>query len=299
MHLLRSSLVALAAASTTTACVPSRRSVFGPVERDVAQRVGVTPRWGDEQIPAAITALLAQPLDRDAAVRIALASNRRLQATYDELGIAAGDIASATVLAPTEVDLQSKGHDGGELEIEVIQDILDLLQLPQRRGAASAQLAAARARAIAATVMLVASVERAVVDVAAAQQDLELRQTAFDAASASADIVERMRAAGNAPELALVRGLDARVGRIVPGYMTMGDTGMGNMHAMELPENSISMVGGAGPFGSMDMGGMFTILKVRDKLPAGIDPGWYEHPAGTVSLEATAADLARDGITTT
>ena len=98
---------------------------------------------------------------------------------------------------------------------------------------------------------------------------------------------------------ASTRGLDARVGRIIPGYMTMGDTGMGNMHAMELPENSISMVGGAGPFGSIDMGGMFTILKVRDKLPAGIDPGWYEHPAGTVSLEATAADLARDGITTT
>lgn len=210
MQRLRTTLTLALLTATLGACVPSRSAVFGPVERDVAQRVGVTPRWGDERIPAAITALLARPLDRDAAVRIALASNRRLQATYDELGIAAGDVASATVLAPTEVDLQYKGHDGGELEIEVIQDILDLLQLPQRRGAASAQLAAARARAVAATVMLVASVERAVVDVAAAQQDLELRQTAFDAASASADIVERMRAAGNAPELALVRERDQR-----------------------------------------------------------------------------------------
>jgi hypothetical protein len=31
----------------------------------------------------------------------------------------------------------------------------------------------------------------------------------------------------------ITRGLDARVGRVVPGYMTMGATGIGEMHAME------------------------------------------------------------------
>lgn len=94
------------------------------------------------------------------------------------------------------------------------------------------------------------------------------------------------------------RGLDARVGRVVPGYMTMGATGMGDMHQMELPRNSISMVGGKGPFGTIDMGGMFTILKVRERLSGDTDPGWYEHPAGSVSVEATAEELARDGIET-
>jgi hypothetical protein len=92
------------------------------------------------------------------------------------------------------------------------------------------------------------------------------------------------------------KGLDARVGRVVPGYMTMGATGMGEMHAMELPDNSISMVGGAGPFGTIDMGGMFTVLKVRKQLAGDKDPGWYEHPAGTVASEASADELARDGI---
>lgn len=92
------------------------------------------------------------------------------------------------------------------------------------------------------------------------------------------------------------QGLDARVGRAVPGYMTMGATGMGDMHAMELPDNSISMLGGAGPFGLIDMGGMFTILKVRKQLTGDQDPGWYDHPAGTVAGEATADELARDGI---
>ena len=104
----------------------------------------------------------------------------------------------------------------------------------------------------------------------------------------------------DAPNLigADVRGLDAQVGRVVPGYMTMGSTGMGDMMAMKQPRNSISMVGGDGPFDTIDMGGMFTILKVRDRLDGAADPGWYQHPAGTVADEATAADLARDGIKT-
>jgi len=93
-----------------------------------------------------------------------------------------------------------------------------------------------------------------------------------------------------------IRGLDARVGRIVPGYMTMGATGMGDMHEMQLPDNSISMLGGSGPFGPIDMGGMFTIVKIRKQLSGDQDPGWYEHPAGTVAGKATADELARDGI---
>jgi len=46
----------------------------------------------------------------------------------------------------------------------------------------------------------------------------------------------------------------------------------------------------------IDMGGMFTVLKVRDKLAGDADPGWYDAPAGTTAGEASAADLARDGI---
>jgi len=93
-----------------------------------------------------------------------------------------------------------------------------------------------------------------------------------------------------------VRGLDEKVRRVVPGYMTMGASGMADMHTMELPKNSVSMLGGKGPFGTIDMGGMFTILKVRDRLDGNADPGWYRHPSGTVASEASADELARDGI---
>jgi FtsP/CotA-like multicopper oxidase with cupredoxin domain len=94
------------------------------------------------------------------------------------------------------------------------------------------------------------------------------------------------------------RGLDAKLGRVVPGYMTMGASGMAEMSTMQMqqPKNSISMVGGKGPHGVIDMGGMFTIVKVREKLAGDGDPGWYDAPKDTIATEASAADLARDGI---
>ena len=198
------------ALALTVGCVPSRSSVFGPVDREVERRIGIGATWheaADPRVPAAIKELLQVPLDRDNAIRIALATNRRLQAQYDQLGIAASDIAAATVLPPTEVDIEAKvsASDIHEIELDVTQDILELIQMPQRRAVARAGLEAARARAVAATVELVAAVERAYVDVLAAQQELELRHTTFDAASASAEIAERQREAGNIAEVALDR----------------------------------------------------------------------------------------------
>jgi FtsP/CotA-like multicopper oxidase with cupredoxin domain len=92
--------------------------------------------------------------------------------------------------------------------------------------------------------------------------------------------------------------LDEKVRPLLPAYMTMGHTGMGEMGAMNMPvpKNSIPMRGGTGPFGHIDMGGMFTVLKVREELTSDDDPGWYVHPPGTVADMASADELRRDGI---
>jgi hypothetical protein len=94
------------------------------------------------------------------------------------------------------------------------------------------------------------------------------------------------------------RNLDDKVQSLLPAYMTMGNTGMGDMAemGMPIPKNSISMVGGAGPFGGIDMGGMFTVLKVRKDITTYADPGWYQHPPGTVADVASQTELQRDGI---
>ncbi|MDB4977581.1 MAG: copA [Myxococcaceae bacterium] len=94
------------------------------------------------------------------------------------------------------------------------------------------------------------------------------------------------------------KALDQRMSRIVPEYMAMGTTGMGNMSDMQMPvpPNSLPMRGAPGPFGYIDMGGMFTVLKVRDDPGAADAMGWYKYPAGTVAGPADAARLAADGI---
>ena len=92
--------------------------------------------------------------------------------------------------------------------------------------------------------------------------------------------------------------LDDAVQPLLPDYMTMGHDGMGDMGemGMPVPKNSIPMLGAPGPHGYIDMGGMFTVLKVRDRLAGTGDPGWYRNPPGTLAVAATAAELARDGI---
>jgi manganese oxidase len=45
---------------------------------------------------------------------------------------------------------------------------------------------------------------------------------------------------------------------------------------------------GTGQFRPISMGGMFTVLKVRDGISSFEDPGWYRHPDGTVATVASA-----------
>ncbi|MCW5575809.1 MAG: multicopper oxidase domain-containing protein, partial [Burkholderiales bacterium] len=85
------------------------------------------------------------------------------------------------------------------------------------------------------------------------------------------------------------RGVAQKIMRLVPDYMVMGERGMADMGEMEmpLPDNTLPMMTGHGPFGPLEMGGMFTVVKVRDGLARNDykDPGWYKHPSGTVARE--------------
>lgn len=100
------------------------------------------------------------------------------------------------------------------------------------------------------------------------------------------------------------RGFDRKVRSLLPSYMTMGESGMKDMTdgKMKIPENSIPMAKGEGGFGAqISLAGMAGVLKVRDgitdeALEKGSDPGWFQHPAGSVAARATDEQLKRDGI---
>jgi FtsP/CotA-like multicopper oxidase with cupredoxin domain len=89
------------------------------------------------------------------------------------------------------------------------------------------------------------------------------------------------------------RGLVHKIQKLVPDYMVMGERGMADMGEMEmpLPENTLPMMTGTGPYGPIEMGGMFTVLKVRKNQKPGdySDPGWYSQPPGTQAREWSGA----------
>jgi FtsP/CotA-like multicopper oxidase with cupredoxin domain len=113
------------------------------------------------------------------------------------------------------------------------------------------------------------------------------------------------------------RSVAEKIQSLLPGYVPMGESGMAEhsehlamsqmgdmkMEGMEGmkdmkgmsgmhhgagfkgPRNTLPMMTGTGPFGPLEMGGMFTVVKVREDLAHGDyhDPGWYLNPKGTVA----------------
>jgi FtsP/CotA-like multicopper oxidase with cupredoxin domain len=86
-------------------------------------------------------------------------------------------------------------------------------------------------------------------------------------------------------------GVEEEIRKMLPGYMGMGREGMAEhqdhveMGHMKGPENTLPMMWGQGPFGNVEMGGMFTVVKIRDDLAPDDyrDPGWYRHKKGQLA----------------
>ena len=96
------------------------------------------------------------------------------------------------------------------------------------------------------------------------------------------------------------RDLAEQISALVPNYMNMSGEGgaMGDMQMqMPLPQNTLPMMTGTGPHGSIEMGGMFTLVKIRADLARNDyrDPGWYKAPKGSVAYlwQGDAPPLSR------
>jgi FtsP/CotA-like multicopper oxidase with cupredoxin domain len=97
------------------------------------------------------------------------------------------------------------------------------------------------------------------------------------------------------------RKVAKQISSLIPDYMVMGERGMADMAEMQmpLPDNTLPMMSGQGPHGALEMGGMFTTVKVRADQARGDykDPGWYKPPSGSVAYEwnGTMAEPVRAG----
>ncbi|MFC2049373.1 multicopper oxidase family protein [Chlamydiota bacterium] len=82
--------------------------------------------------------------------------------------------------------------------------------------------------------------------------------------------------------------LETKIKKLLPQYMAMGGSGMGEMfetgqHMQSQGPSNYLKMGSPGQFGVIELSGMFTVLKVREGITNYVDPGWYQNPPGTVA----------------
>jgi outer membrane protein, heavy metal efflux system len=197
--------LALFAALTTGCATRSPRPDLARVQEltHTAPPPNVASDEVEPTTPAEIRRLTEQPLDADAAVRIALANNRELRATMREMGIARGRLVQAGLLPNPIVEAEFLPERQTQVALRVEYDITSALLAKKRANAAAPDLEAARYRAAGAVVDVGYEVRRAFFALQAADQRSAIAQRVLDAFAAGRDAARALVLAGNVRELDL------------------------------------------------------------------------------------------------
>ena len=217
---MRYAALFFAALLTLTGCAGvSKRAAFNEVQQGVDERIGFPIHWNMEtdstdEVAQTIKELLDKPLVADTAVRIALLNNRRLQATYEEIGIAHAAVIEADTPSnpafhgdaifglPQDPDTAHPAHDHYVFKIEM--DFLSVLYGSMRKSAAKSEFETAKLRVTAAVMDLAGQTRRVFYRVQSEQQMLEMLQQVVLASDASYQFASELYEAGNIPELDLL-----------------------------------------------------------------------------------------------
>ena len=163
-----------------------------------SERIGHAVKRDGPEARQRVAALLAEPLSVDTAVQVALLNNKRLQVALAELGIAEADLVQAGLLRNPRFSFgRLSGNGSVEIDRSVMFDLGGLLTLPLRRAIEQQRFQGAQLQAALQVVRIAADTRRAWYQAVAAAQSLEYLRQAELAAQASAELGQRMAAAGN------------------------------------------------------------------------------------------------------
>lgn len=200
----------LLAASFAAGCA-SPDPGFGDVESAVGSRTGKQLRWmrnpGDVAAAQnAMRALLKRRLTADSAAQIALLNNRRLQSSFEQIGISAAEYRQASFPSNPSFSGFIRFPDSGgvsNLELSVAQNLLDLLLIPLKRRVAKGALDAAKLEVSREVLQLVTETKIAFYNLQARQQLLSRLKLIVEVNESAADLAKRMHEAGNIPDVEL------------------------------------------------------------------------------------------------
>ncbi|MEI6027183.1 MAG: TolC family protein [Betaproteobacteria bacterium] len=186
---------------------------FGEVRRLAEPRLGapVTLDWAREpadqvRLAARVAPLLAQPLDMNAAVQVALLNNRGLQAAFAELGITEAEVVQAGRL-PNPGFSFGRVTRGDEVELErgLHFNLARLLALPLVQRLEARRLQQQQTAVAQQVLTLAANTRKAWVQAVAAHEGVRYSQQVMQAAEASAELARRMAQVGNFNKLQQAR----------------------------------------------------------------------------------------------
>ena len=183
---------------------------FGEVGQSVSQRTGAETKWvrskqDADAVRERVKALLAKPLGADDAVQVALINNPGLQASYAELGIAAGDLLSTVLPNPRLSYLRARHGDEYKIETILSFNILSLVTVPLAMEAQQQRFERAKLQAAEEGLRIAAQTRKAYWRALAAQQTARYAEDVKASADAAAELARRMAAAGNFSKLDRMR----------------------------------------------------------------------------------------------
>jgi len=207
MKIIRNSLLLLTAGAVAGCAHVDPNPAFQELANTVRLRTGKRVQWNrgsaeDAEAQAAVASLLSRPLTAGSAVQVALLNNHRLQASYEELGIAQADLVEAGLLRNPIFTFERR-LPGQALEADLLKEFIDILLLPLRKRIAQAQFEAAKLRVGHEILSVAAEVRAAFYEHQGDQQLVDLRKSVADATERAAETALKMNEAGNLRDLDL------------------------------------------------------------------------------------------------
>ncbi|WP_420454997.1 TolC family protein [Rubrivirga sp.] len=296
-------LVAVGAVVVSGCAAVRPQAAFDDVRATVVERADVRVTWRtggaeDAAAEAAVDSLLADSLTVETAVQVALLHNRRLQATYEDLGVAQAALVQAGLLSNPVFGGRSlwalDESRAPDLGFTVALEFLDVFRTPLRRRVAQNEYQAARFRVAGAVLDLAARTRAAFVRAQADATGLAMQRRVVQNAEAGYTASALLRQAGNVP------AVDVLAEQALYEQARL-DLLVAEGQAAESREALVRLMGLSGPAAAIDLPGALAPVPAESPLAfvraategglpvAVVDVAAVERAAVETSLDLAAA----------
>jgi len=180
-----------------------REARFPEVQNTVADRLGQKVEWnrdgkGDERAQKSLHALLQREFSAEAAVQVALLNNRRLQAKFENLGVAQADLVEAGLLDNPVLGAGALFKNAGtEIDVDIVQNFLGVFTLSARKKIGQAAAERVTLEVSGDVLELAAQVQSQYYRVVGDAEALGLARQVVASTEAAAELAQRQYSAGN------------------------------------------------------------------------------------------------------